>query len=212
LRDAYDPAVVAVQLNLLDSHDTPRIHTIVGGDRAAYRLAVLLQATLPGAPCVYYGDEIGLAGGNDPDCRRAFPRDDGSWDRDLLAFVSAALAARHAQPALRRGSLRIAGAAGEAVAFERRLGDERVIVALNAGEEPTVVEATVPDAEDRTLDEVALPWPDAPPSDGARVVGGRATIPLAARSGRLLVVRSGDRSRRPRRLRAADRPIPRLCR
>ena len=46
------------------------------------RLATLLQMTLPGAPCLYYGDEIGLAGGNDPDCRRAFPWDETRWDHE----------------------------------------------------------------------------------------------------------------------------------
>ncbi len=57
---AYDPDVTAVQLNLLGSHDTPRLRTVLGGDVAAVRLAFLLLATLPGAPCLYYGDEIGL--------------------------------------------------------------------------------------------------------------------------------------------------------
>jgi neopullulanase len=188
LRDAYDPAIVAAQLNLLDSHDSPRIHTLVGEDRASYRLAVLLQATLPGAPCVYYGDEIGLAGGNDPDCRRGFPSDEAAWDGALLAFVSAALRARHRHPALRRGDLRIAGASGDAVAFERRLGEERLLVALNAGESPAVVEAELPDADGRTLADVPLPWPVAGPGGSPTVVDGRAAIALAARSGRLLVL------------------------
>ena len=70
-----DPAVVAVQLNLIGSHDAPRALTILGGDRTALRLAMLVQATLPGAPCIYYGDEIGLDGDHDPDNRRAYPAD-----------------------------------------------------------------------------------------------------------------------------------------
>ncbi|MGZ6339786.1 MAG: glycoside hydrolase family 13 protein, partial [Candidatus Limnocylindrales bacterium] len=53
----HDPAIVAVQLNLLGSHDTPRLRTIFGGDRDAVRLATLVQMTVPGAPCIYYGDE-----------------------------------------------------------------------------------------------------------------------------------------------------------
>ncbi len=44
------------------SHDTPRALTVLGGDRAALRMAILLQAMLPGAPCIYYGDEVGLSG------------------------------------------------------------------------------------------------------------------------------------------------------
>src|SRR6266705_3531697 len=59
----YDPATTAVQLNLLGSHDTPRVLSLLGGDVEAMELAVLLQGTLPGAPCVFYGDEVGITGG-----------------------------------------------------------------------------------------------------------------------------------------------------
>ena len=69
----YDWKVTLVQLNLLSSHDMPRFLTLVQGDKAALQLATLFQMTFPGAPCIYYGDEIGMAGGHDPDCRRAFP-------------------------------------------------------------------------------------------------------------------------------------------
>ena len=66
----YDPAITQVQLNLLDSHDTPRFITCARGDESALRLATLFMFTYPGAPCIYYGDEIGLDGRHDPDCRR----------------------------------------------------------------------------------------------------------------------------------------------
>ncbi len=71
----YERAVTEVQLNLLDSHDSPRFRTLTGRDEASWRLATLLLATLPGAPCIYYGDEVGVEGDHDPDCRRSFPRD-----------------------------------------------------------------------------------------------------------------------------------------
>jgi len=176
---ALPEEVTAVQLNLLDSHDSPRFHTFVGGDRAAYRLAVLLQATLPGAPCVYYGDEIGLEGGNDPDCRRAFPAE-ATWDRDLLAFVSAAFRIRHAEPALRRGGWRIAGAAGEAAAFERRCDRSRLLVALNAGEEPVWLPVDL-DAGGARAE--PLPLPGWQPAELERGAEGGHGVPLPARSG-----------------------------
>ncbi len=131
----YDPAVTAVQLNLLDSHDTPRFLTLAGRDRAALRLGLLLLATLPGAPCVYYGDEIGLEGGPDPDSRRSFPADEAHWDRDLLRFTRAALSLRRSVAVLRHGDLRIVGSADDAVAFERFDANERWLVALNAGDD-----------------------------------------------------------------------------
>jgi neopullulanase len=156
----YAPAVTAVQLNLLDSHDTPRFLTLAGGDRAALRLAILLLGTLPGAPCIYYGDEIGLEGGPDPDSRRSFPEDEAHWDHDLRAFTRAVFALRRASPALRQGTLRVAGAAGGAIAFEREDEGERWLVALNASEASERLVTSVPGAGGRRLEAVGLPgWP-----------------------------------------------------
>jgi cyclomaltodextrinase / maltogenic alpha-amylase / neopullulanase len=138
LLGAYDPDVTAVQLNLMDSHDTPRLASLLGGDRAAIELAMLLQATLPGAPCLYYGGEIGLRGGLDPDCRRAFPWDESRWDHELLAFTRAAFGLRRAEPLLRHGTVEIAGADADWVAIERADPDDpstALIVAINAGTE-----------------------------------------------------------------------------
>jgi cyclomaltodextrinase / maltogenic alpha-amylase / neopullulanase len=133
----YDPAIVAVQLNLIGSHDAPRALTVLGGDRAALRLAMLLQATLPGAPCTYYGDEIAMEGDHDPDCRRAFPADPSAGDREVRAFVQAVNAARHRHVALRRGTVDILVAADQAVVYRREADGRRAIVALNAGAAPT---------------------------------------------------------------------------
>jgi cyclomaltodextrinase / maltogenic alpha-amylase / neopullulanase len=139
LLTAYAPETVAVQLNLLDSHDTPRVFSLLGGDREAMELAVLLQATLPGAPCTYYGGEVGLLGGIDPDSRRAFPWDESHWDRELLATVRAAFALRRAEPALRADGVHVSGTSAGAISFERRAGDRRLTVALNAGDEPATL-------------------------------------------------------------------------
>src|SRR5688572_6788496 len=98
----YPPAVIASQLNLLDSHDTPRFLSMVSGDPTSLRLATLLQMTLPGAPSIYYGDEVGMTGELDPHNRGAFPWDHPeTWDRDLLATMAGAAALRHAHPVLR---------------------------------------------------------------------------------------------------------------
>jgi len=133
----YDAATTAVQLNLLGSHDTPRVLSLFGGDIEAMELAVLVQATLPGAPCVYYGDEVGVTGGKDPDCRRAFPWEPARWESDLLDATRAAFALRRAEPALRSDAVTFVGSAGAALAFERRAGERRLAVALNSGESET---------------------------------------------------------------------------
>ena len=136
---AYEPATNAVQLNLLGSHDTPRLGSVLGGDREAVELAVLLQATLPGAPCIYYGDEVGVTGGLDPDSRRSFPWERDRWDGELLASVRATLALRRAQPALRSDDIGILSTSADALAFRRGSDGARVGVALNAGEYPVTL-------------------------------------------------------------------------
>ncbi len=134
LHERYPRAIAHAQMNLLDSHDTPRALTILRGDRAALRLAYLLLFTLPGAPCIYYGDEIGLEGGHDPGSRNAMPwSDEGAWDQALLGWLRRLSATRHEQAALRRGDLVVLAAAGLVLVFARQYGDERVVVALNAG-------------------------------------------------------------------------------
>ena len=107
LLSVYDPDVVAVQLNLLSSHDAPRALTVLGGDRDALRLAHLLTASLPGAPCVYYGDEVGVTGGDDPYNRATYPWADlgGQPDTTLLADFKRLIKLRHDHAVLRRGSL-----------------------------------------------------------------------------------------------------------
>ena len=76
-----------MMLNLLDSHDTARFLTLLGGDVQTYRCALAVLFFYAGMPCVYYGDEIGMRGENDPDCRRGFPWDNTLWDLEILQTV-----------------------------------------------------------------------------------------------------------------------------
>jgi glycosidase len=91
---------------------------------------------LPGAPAVYYGDEIGLEGGEDPDCRQAFPWEKDKWDQDLHSFVRKLISLRKKYSLLRRGSYQEILVEGErgGYAFARRLGEENLLVLLNASE------------------------------------------------------------------------------
>lgn len=138
------PAVTAVQLNLLGSHDTPRARTICGDDLDAMRLATLLQMTLPGAPCIYYGDEIGMSGTMDPLCRRPFPDDPVAWEREPYPWIADLVALRHSSPALRDAELTLLGTEGPAVAYLRRAGDEAFAVVANAGSEPLLMHLELP--------------------------------------------------------------------
>jgi neopullulanase len=134
----YDWEVTQAQLNLLDSHDMARFLTDVGGDKERLKLAMLFQMTYPGAPCIYYGDEIGMEGANDPDCRRAFPWDEDRWDHDVMAWVRCAIRLRSDWSVLRRGRYQRLWAEDErgVLAFARQMGEELLIVVINTGSEP----------------------------------------------------------------------------
>lgn len=185
----YPRDVTETQLNLLGSHDTPRFRSMSGGDAAATRLATLIQMTLPGAPSIYYGDEIGLAGGMDPGCRGAMPWDQpGAWDSDLLAFVTGAVGARHELPVLRHGTFEVIATKGSAIAYRRRLGTADAVVAVNAGTGTELLYFPVPGLEGRTLAPRRWPGcPIGPVSDSIPVIDGWAAIELAPRDGALLL-------------------------
>lgn len=172
------------QLNLLGSHDVPRFRTRVGGDTAAVAAAMHALFGYPGVPCVYYGDEIGLEGGGDPDCRRTFPWDEARWDHDLRDTVRRLARLRRRAAPLARGDLRTLLARGDVHAFARVLAGEAVVVVQHRGD--TTIEVDLPTW--RTG--VAGPWTDA--IDGRVLAAGdELRCTLAPRSGRTLVSRAG---------------------
>jgi cyclomaltodextrinase / maltogenic alpha-amylase / neopullulanase len=136
----YKPEITRSQLNLLDSHDTPRFITCARGDKTALKLAWIFLMTIPGAPCIYYGDEVGMEGQHDPDCRRSFPWDETLWDHDLLNYIRAAISLRKSHPSLRRGSFVRLWSADGVYAFERALEGESLVAAFNTSEEPRQIE------------------------------------------------------------------------
>jgi glycosidase len=75
LNQAYTFEQLLGMYNLLGSHDSERILTLLHGNSRLVKLAYLILLTFPGAPAIYYGDEVGVKGGKDPECRKTFP-----WD------------------------------------------------------------------------------------------------------------------------------------
>lgn len=137
-RDTPESAFHA-QLNLLDSHDTPRLLTICEGDRRRVMLAAAFQLAYPGVPMIYYGDEAGLDGENAEDSRRTYPW--GEEDEQLLAFYRTAIRARRASAALAEGDLETVWIddATSSYGFARRHGDDTVFALFNPGEEPAEI-------------------------------------------------------------------------
>ncbi|WP_410512101.1 alpha-glycosidase [Paenibacillus sp. BR2-3] len=134
-----------VAFNLLDSHDTARLLTLAEGDKKKQKLAALFQFTFMGTPCIYYGDEIGMDGGPDPDCRKCMEWDEEKQDRGLFDFYRRLIDIRASHPALRTGTIRFleAGRHGTKLAYERRLGDDVVIVLVNTDETVQTFRLTV---------------------------------------------------------------------
>lgn len=90
--------------NLLGSHDTPRFLTVCGGDRRKVLAALAFQFTYPGIPAMYYGDEIGLSGDKDPDCRKTMKWNEAEQDQTLVEANRKLASLRNQYPALQTGS------------------------------------------------------------------------------------------------------------
>ncbi|AIQ18724.1 cyclomaltodextrinase [Paenibacillus sp. FSL H7-0357] len=103
----YPQQTNEVVFNLLGSHDTPRLLTVVGEDKRRLKLAVVFLFTFMGTPCIYYGDEIGLTGSEDPDCRKCMEWDEKKQDRELYDFYRMMIFLRKGHKALREGRFRI---------------------------------------------------------------------------------------------------------
>jgi glycosidase len=130
----YGWETTLVNHNLLGSHDTPRFLTEAGGEVWRVVLATVFQLTFPGAPGVYYGDEVGLEGGDDPGCRGAFPWGSAAAEHHPVGdAIRQITRIRRRHRALREGSFGAIAARGSAVAFERRSGRSRVVVVINPG-------------------------------------------------------------------------------
>ena len=127
LRENYPPEALACCLNLLSSHDRTRVFSVLGGapdtsgmteeERGAWKvpdnmrglaksrywLAVLMQMTLPGVPCIYYGDEAGVEGLTDPYNRSTYPW--GHEDPDMMVMTRNAIQLRRTLSFLRDGTI-----------------------------------------------------------------------------------------------------------
>lgn len=144
----YAPQVSRNLMNLLSSHDTPRFLTLCKGDAGLHRLAATVQFTWVGAPSIYYGEELGMEGGPDPDNRRGMRWDLAKPNNAMLRFYKRLIAIRNASPALQSGDpvvLLTEDAAG-ILAYSRVLGDDAAVVALNRSSETRPVRVALPAA------------------------------------------------------------------
>ena len=133
LREAFPEGRFGVQMNLLGSHDTIRLASLPCSNLQRVKLALTLLFFLPGAPCIYYGDEIGMLGGKDPDNRRAFPWDklEEGMKKPIFGFIKELIELRRKSQVLRDGSLEIAYSAGR-LEIVRTFGKKKMTLAITA--------------------------------------------------------------------------------
>ena len=155
IREDYPDAAYYSLMNLMDSHDTERLLWTLtpGADTTADKelnaanlaagkqsqmLASTIQFTLPGAPTVFYGDEVGMTGDDDPDDRRTFPwsNKDGSRDETMLKHYRALAKLREKYPVLADGNFQVllADDASQVVAYGRKTGFQAAVVIVNRGQ------------------------------------------------------------------------------
>lgn len=140
----YPTGITQGQLNLLDSHDVSRFLSLCGGDVRRLMLAEVFLFTTPGAPCVFYGDELGVTGAAESEYRSAMPW--GAPPADLRPLLCSLAALRREEDALALGTFRTLRAEGGLYVYRREWKGRAVTVALNAGAAEAALPDVVPDA------------------------------------------------------------------
>ncbi|MGB9678467.1 MAG: glycoside hydrolase family 13 protein [Thermoanaerobacteraceae bacterium] len=118
-------------LNLIGSHDTERFLTLAGGIIVRLKLAAVFQFTFIGIPYIYYGDEIGLVGGYDPDCRRCMIWDRNKQKRDIFEFYKKLIYIRKKNEELRNGVYRVLYVKDKIICYSREYKDHNMIIVIN---------------------------------------------------------------------------------
>lgn len=123
------PFTIALQqFNLVDSHDVPRIRTLLGENDALHRLMAIVQFTFPGVPCVYYGDEIGMVDDAHLAQRGCMIWDESRWNHALLDFYKKLIRLRKTSPILQEGGFRILSVEDDTIVYEREAVAGRIVV------------------------------------------------------------------------------------
>lgn len=137
LKENYPATTFQYNFNNIGTHDTPRILTMLEENQQRLRLAVQLLLTLPGVPCLYYGDEALMLGGKDPDNRAFYPWADA--DQAQVQFVTEWLHWRRQHPWLNAAHFAPFYLADYGIGYSYWQGDQTVLVVINVTTEPRTV-------------------------------------------------------------------------
>ncbi len=129
----YPNNVNEVAFNLLGSHDTARILTVCKDKKKRSRLLFLFQMSFVGTPCIYYGDEIGLMGGNDPECRQCMVWNEKQQDRKLFSYVQKLISFRNKITAFGMGTFSFVESQNETnhIVYKKTYEDETLLFFIN---------------------------------------------------------------------------------
>jgi cyclomaltodextrinase len=139
-----DPSLI---VNVVGSHDTSRLMTICDSTRGDALMVLALNALLPGVPSLYYGDEVGLEGGNDPDCRGTMPLELNPLQQSYLDSIRPILRMRAKHLSLSHGDLAVEAIRNRAFVISRNYEGCTIRIAVNAG-----------DVEEEFAFKVGNPW------------------------------------------------------
>ncbi|MBN9655937.1 alpha-glycosidase [Halobacillus sp. GSS1] len=139
----YPVSVNEVAFNLLDSHDTPRVLTYADGDKRAAQLMYLFQLSYEGTPCIYYGDEIGMTGGEDPGCRKCMIWDEENQDEELFAFIQKLIRLRKSEPAFGNdGRFSFVDYGKNLLAYEKHSDEQSLLFLINPTSDSISIEGS----------------------------------------------------------------------
>ena len=130
----YPPQVLTSLWNMLDSHDTERFLTTVYSNEKLFKIAVGLQMTFIGSPVIYYGDEVGMTGGKDPDNRRPMPWKEELWNKSILNYYKKLITLRKEHPALSRGDYSVISTSNSLLVYKREMGNDVLVIIANPGD------------------------------------------------------------------------------
>lgn len=141
LYNRYPPQVSRNMMNLLSSHDTPRFLDRCHNDERLQRLAATVQFTWVGAPSIYYGEELGMQGGADPDNRRGMQWSLATSNNPTLSYYKQLIRIRNGSHALQSGDPKIllSDDTHKTLVYSRTLGKETAITAINRSEDPQTI-------------------------------------------------------------------------
>lgn len=125
-------------MNVLGTHDTERILSVLDNKIHLMKLIIGLQMTFPGVPIIYYGDEAGLSGGKDPDNRKSYPW--GKENRDIWNLYKLFINVRNNEEVLKKGNLKFYDTDLDVCVYERKYNNEKIIVAANTSGERKILD------------------------------------------------------------------------